>query len=43
VTRLALRRGAYLRSYAYHFIERFAPGVTRAAIEKALQPMGEAA
>jgi LysR family cys regulon transcriptional activator len=43
VTRLALRRGAYLRSYAYHFIERFAPGVTRAEIEKALQPMGEAA
>jgi LysR family cys regulon transcriptional activator len=43
VTRLALRRGAYLRSYAYHFIERFAPGVTRAEIERALQPMGEAA
>ncbi|GAB3459461.1 CysB family HTH-type transcriptional regulator [Massilia terrae] len=43
VTRLALRRGAYLRSYAYHFIERFAPGVTRGDIEKALMPMGEAA
>jgi LysR family cys regulon transcriptional activator len=43
VTRLALRRGAYLRSYAYHFIERFAPGVTRADIERALLPMGEAA
>lgn len=43
VTRLALRRGAFLRSYAYHFIERFAPGVTRGDIESALQPMGEAA
>ena len=43
VTRLALRRGAYLRSYAYHFIERFAPGVTRAEIEKAVQPTADAA
>ncbi len=43
VTRLAIRRGTYLRSYAYHFIERFAPGVTRGDIERALQPMGEAA
>ncbi|MGZ5201468.1 MAG: CysB family HTH-type transcriptional regulator [Telluria sp.] len=43
VTRLAVRRGAYLRSYAYHFIERFAPGVTREDIERALLPMGEAA
>lgn len=43
VTRLAVRRGTYLRSYAYHFIERFAPGVTRGEIERALQPMGEAA
>jgi LysR family cys regulon transcriptional activator len=43
VTRLALRRGAYLRSYAYHFIERFAPGVTRADIESAMQPQPEAA
>ncbi|HWJ93478.1 MAG TPA: CysB family HTH-type transcriptional regulator [Telluria sp.] len=43
VTRLAVRKGAYLRSYAYHFIERFAPGVTRADIERALQPEAEAA
>jgi len=42
VTRLAVRRGAYLRTYAYHFIERFAPGVTRADIEKALLPEPEA-
>ena len=41
VTRLAVRRGAYLRTYAYHFIERFAPGVTRADIEKALLPEPE--
>jgi LysR family cys regulon transcriptional activator len=38
VTRLAVRRGAYLRAYAYHFIERFAPGFTRADIEGALHP-----
>jgi LysR family cys regulon transcriptional activator len=38
VTRLAVRRGAYLRAYAHHFIERFAPGVTRAQIERELRP-----
>jgi LysR family cys regulon transcriptional activator len=38
VTRLAVRRGAFLRAYAYHFIERFAPGVTRAEIERELRP-----
>jgi LysR family cys regulon transcriptional activator len=36
VTRLAVRRGAYLRSYAYHFIGQFAPEVTRADIERAM-------
>ena len=36
VTRLALRRGAYLRSYAYHFISQFAPALTRAKIDLAL-------
>jgi len=36
VTRLAVRRGAYLRSYAYDFILQFAPGLTRAEIEKAV-------
>ncbi|WP_426103273.1 CysB family HTH-type transcriptional regulator [Massilia sp. TSP1-1-2] len=36
VTRLALRRGAYLREYAYRFIAQFAPEVTRAQVEKAL-------
>ena len=36
VTRLAVRRGAYLREYAYRFITQFAPEVTRAEVEKAL-------
>jgi LysR family cys regulon transcriptional activator len=37
VTRLAVRRGSYLRAYAYHFIERFAPNYTRSEIDHALQ------
>jgi len=37
VTRLAVRRGAFLRAYAYHFIERFAPGVKRSDVEQALR------
>ncbi|SNS69394.1 LysR family transcriptional regulator, cys regulon transcriptional activator [Noviherbaspirillum humi] len=36
VTRLAVRRGAYLRSYIYEFILRFAPQLRRADIEAAL-------
>jgi LysR family cys regulon transcriptional activator len=36
VTRLAVRRGAYLRSYMYDFILQFAPGLTRADIDGAL-------
>jgi LysR family cys regulon transcriptional activator len=36
VTRLAVRRGAYLRAYAYHFIERFAPGFARSDIDQAV-------
>ena len=36
VTRLAVRRGAYLRSYTYDFILQFAPRLTRAEIETAL-------
>lgn len=36
VTRLAVRRGAYLRTYAYHFISQFAPELKRADIERAL-------
>ena len=37
VTRLAVRRGAYLRSYTYDFIQLFAPELTRGDIEKAVK------
>ena len=36
LTRLALRRGTYLRSYTYDFIGLFAPHLTHAAIDTAL-------
>lgn len=36
LTRLGIRRGAWLRGYAYAFIESFAPTLTRAAVEAAL-------
>lgn len=36
-TRLAVRRGAYLRGYTREFIARFAPGLTVEGIEQALQ------
>lgn len=35
-TRLALRKGAFLRGYAYEFIALFAPQYTRRAIDRAL-------
>ena len=35
-TRLAIRRGAWLRGYVYTFIETFAPTLTRAAVARAL-------
>jgi LysR family cys regulon transcriptional activator len=38
VTRLAVRRGAYLRSYTYEFILQFAPALRRSDIENALNP-----
>lgn len=37
VTRLAVRRGAYLRSYTCDFILQFAPGLRRADIEQAMK------
>jgi LysR family transcriptional regulator, cys regulon transcriptional activator len=40
LTRLAIRRGAWLRGYVYAFIEAFAPTLTREAVERALK--GEA-
>ncbi|PXW96143.1 LysR family cys regulon transcriptional activator [Sphaerotilus hippei] len=36
MTRLALRRGAYLRSYVYEFIRCFAPPLTRELIAQAM-------
>ena len=36
VTKLAVRRGAYLRSYVYAFIEAFSPTLTRPTVEEAL-------
>lgn len=38
VTRLAVRRGAYLRSYTYEFISQFAPELKRSDIDNALLP-----
>jgi LysR family transcriptional regulator, cys regulon transcriptional activator len=35
-TRIAVRRGGYLRGFAYEFIERFAPHLTREVVEQAL-------
>jgi LysR family cys regulon transcriptional activator len=36
VTRLGLRQGAWLRGYAYSFIELFVPTLTKAVVAKAL-------
>ncbi len=36
ITRLAVRKGAYLRTYAYSFIQQFAPELTKAEIDAAI-------
>jgi LysR family cys regulon transcriptional activator len=36
MTRLAVRRGSYLRDYAYDFIRAFAPPLTRTLVDRAL-------
>lgn len=36
-TRVGIRRGAYLRQYAYDFIELFAPALTKATIQQAME------
>jgi LysR family cys regulon transcriptional activator len=36
MTRVAVRRGALLRDYAYEFIRGFAPPLTRALVERAM-------
>lgn len=38
MTRIGIRRGSYLRGFAYTFIELFAPHLTRKAVEAAMTP-----
>ena len=40
-TRVGIRRGAFLRGYAYDFIELFAPHLTRRLIETSMAGTGE--
>ena len=35
-TKIGFRKGTFLRSYMYDFIERFAPHLTKDVIEKAM-------
>ena len=39
-TRIGIRRNAYLRGYAYDFIEMFAPHLTRGAVDAAMRGGG---
>jgi LysR family cys regulon transcriptional activator len=39
VTRLAVRRGAYLRAYTYDFIQKFAPDLSREDIRQAMSEL----
>jgi LysR family cys regulon transcriptional activator len=43
MTRLAFRKGAFLRGYAYAFIETFAPPLTREVVEQAVRQATELA
>ena len=40
MTRIAVRRNAYLRRYVYDFIEAFAPHLTRTVVEKTMRAPG---
>lgn len=40
MTRVAVRRGAYLRAYVYDFIQTFASPLTRQVVEQAMAPDG---
>jgi LysR family cys regulon transcriptional activator len=40
-TRIAVRRGAYLRGFVYEFVQQFAPHLTRRVVEQALAGAGE--
>jgi LysR family cys regulon transcriptional activator len=42
LTRLAIRRGTWLRGYVYAFIEAFAPTLKRPMVERALSGLTEA-
>jgi LysR family cys regulon transcriptional activator len=42
VTRLAVRRGTYLRGYVYTFMELLAPSIDRAMIERLMFPADQA-
>lgn len=39
LTRLAIRRGTWLRGYTYSFIETFAPTLTRAVVQRAVSEL----
>jgi len=41
VTRLGLRKGAWLRGFAYNFVELFAPTLTRAVVDAAFAGASE--
>ena len=41
LTRVAIRRGAYLRGYVYDFIQTFASPLTRQVVEQALDPQDD--
>jgi LysR family cys regulon transcriptional activator len=40
MTRIAVRRNAYLRRYVYDFIELFAPHLSRSVVEKTMRGPG---
>jgi LysR family cys regulon transcriptional activator len=40
-TRVAVRRGAYLRGFVYEFVQQFAPHLTRKVVEQTLAGAGE--
>ena len=42
VTRIAIRRGHYLRGYAYRFIEQCSPALTEAHVRSAVAPSKDA-
>ena len=41
VTRIALRKGDYLRGFAFRFIQLFSPELNEAAVRAALSPRSE--